>query len=187
MSASSFPPSPLPTPDRVVGPRLRLALYGILGLAAALGVNSAYLASIAFFEQARETPTDGGCFHAYMVVAHLALGLLLVVPVLIFGVIHIRRAHDQPNRRAVRTGCVLFGTTMVLLLSGIALMWSGGVEIKAPPVRTPLYWAHVITPLLAVGLYILHRYAGSRIKVWRSAPTEIEDPAIGRLMNVVEP
>src|SRR5258705_11404457 len=41
-----------------------------------------------------------------------------------------------------------------------------GFEIKNPNVRSATYWAHVITPLLAVWLYILHRLAGPRIK-WK--------------------
>jgi tetratricopeptide (TPR) repeat protein len=38
--------------------------------------------------------------------------------------------------------------------------------LKNPNVRSGAYWAHVITPLLAIWLYILHRLAGPRIK-WR--------------------
>ena len=38
--------------------------------------------------------------------------------------------------------------------------------IKDPAVRRVLYWAHVITPLLVVWLFVLHRLAGRRIK-WK--------------------
>src|SRR5688572_21133025 len=37
-------------------------------------------------------------------------------------------------------------------------------SIKDPRLRSPIYWAHVITPLLAIWLYVLHRLAGPRIK-----------------------
>src|SRR5260370_38559631 len=95
--------------------------------------------------------------------ALLVLGLLLVPPFLVFGVAHIKNAHDRPNRRAVRAGYLLFTVSLVLLFSGIALMRFDFFVIKNPNVRAPLYWAHVITPLLAVWLYVLYRLAGPRI------------------------
>jgi hypothetical protein len=53
------------------------------------------------------------------------------------------------------------------LASGVILMRiEGFLEIKEPRTRTVAYWAHVITPILAVWLYVLHRLAGPRIK-WR--------------------
>ena len=36
--------------------------------------------------------------------AHLVLGLLIVLPVIIFGCIHIKNSHSRSNRRAVRVG-----------------------------------------------------------------------------------
>ncbi len=163
MSASSSPPPPLKKYVRAVGPRLRLVLYVIFGLVAVLGANSVYLASITFLEYVKGL-TYENYFYQGMFLVHLALGLLLVVPVVVFGVIHIRNAHDRPNRRAVRMGYLLFGTALVLLLSGLALMRFNFFEIKDPRVRSPIYWAHVITPLLAVWLYVLHRLAGPRIR-----------------------
>jgi tetratricopeptide (TPR) repeat protein len=150
---------------RAVGPRLRMVLYFIFGLVALLGANSAYLASITFLEYVRGL-TYQNYFYQWMFLAHLALGLLLVVPVIVFGVLHIRNAHDRPNRRAVRVGYTLFAISIVLLLTGVALMRFDFFSIKDPRVRSPIYWAHVITPLLAVWLYILHRLAGPRVK-WR--------------------
>ena len=81
---------------------------------------------------------------------------------MVFGALHIRNAHDRSNRRAVKVGYLLFFISLVLLLSGVALMRQF-VDIKNPNVRSPIYWAHVITPLLALWLYILHRLAGPRI------------------------
>ncbi|HUD83945.1 MAG TPA: hypothetical protein VMQ67_10600, partial [Candidatus Saccharimonadales bacterium] len=150
---------------RAVGPRLRLVLYFIFGLVALLGANSAYLASITFLEYVKGL-TYQNYFYQCMFLAHLALGLVLVVPVIVFGVVHIKNAHDRPNRRAVRVGYTLFVVSIVLLLTGVALMRFDFFSIKDPRVRSPIYWAHVITPLLAVWLYILHRLAGPRVK-WR--------------------
>jgi tetratricopeptide (TPR) repeat protein len=162
-----------PSPDRpklkvyvrAVGPRLRLVLYFIFGLVALLGANSAYLASITFLEYAKGLSYQN-YFYQCMFLAHLALGLLLVVPFIVFGVVHIKNAHNRSNRRAVRVGYTLFATSIVLLLTGLALMRFDFFAIKDPRLRSPIYWAHVITPLLALWLYILHRLAGPRIK-WK--------------------
>src|SRR4051812_2034227 len=165
---------PQPTPARVkyvraVGPRLRLLLYAIFGLVAALGANSAYLASITFLGWLKRSSgeTYENYFYMYMFLAHLALGLVLILPVIVFGLIHIKNAHNRPNRRAVRVGYLLFAVSLILLFSGVALVRVQGVfDLKNPNVRSGAYWAHVITPLLAIWLYILHRLAGPRIK-WR--------------------
>src|SRR5438093_3106529 len=136
---------------RAVGPRLRLVLYLIFGLFALLGANSVYLASITFLEWLKADPNTTYQNYFYMVMfgSHLVLGLLLVLPVVIFGILHIKNAHDRPNRRAVRVGYLLFAVSLVLLLTGLALMRFDFFSIKDPNLRRSLYWAHVITPVLA--------------------------------------
>jgi tetratricopeptide (TPR) repeat protein len=156
---------------RAVGPRLRILLLVILGIVALLGANSVYLASITFLGWLKGMSSGQpvsleNYFYQYMFLAHLVLGLVLLLPFIIFGAIHIRNAHSRPNRRAVTVGYVLFAVSLVLLFSGLALMRVEGFEVKNPNARNAAYWAHVITPLLAVWLYVLHRLAGPRIK-WR--------------------
>jgi len=150
---------------RAVGPRLRILLVAIFGLVALLGANSAYLASITFLGWLKGLSYEN-YFYQYMFLAHLVLGLLLVLPVVIFGIFHIKNAHNRPNRRAVRVGYLLFATSLVLLFSGIALMRIGNFKLTDPHLRSLSYWAHVATPVLAVWLYVLHRLAGPRIR-WR--------------------
>lgn len=150
---------------RAVGPGLRILLHVVLGLVALLGANSAYLASITAAEWFSGL-TYQNYFYQYMFLGHLGLGLLLIVPFLVFGFVHLKNAYDRPNRRAVRVGLALFATGIVVLFSGIALTRLDFFEIRNPNIRSISYWAHVITPILAVWLYILHRLAGPRIK-WR--------------------
>ena len=151
---------------RAVGPRLRIVLVFIFGLVAVLGANSAYLAGITFLEWLRGQ-TYQNWFYMVMFATHLVLGLLLVVPFLLFGIGHIKNAYNRPNRRAVKVGYTLFAVSLILLFSGVALMRFEGFEIKNPRVRSLAYWAHVVTPLLAFWLYILHRLAGPKIK-WKA-------------------
>src|SRR5947208_4421206 len=150
---------------RAVGPRLRIVLFVVFALVAVLGANSAYLLSIKLLERLTQQ-TYQNCVYMVMFGTHLVLGLLLLLPFIIFGTGHIRNAFNRPNRRAVKVGYALFAVSLVLLLSGIALMRVEGFEIKNPNARSVAYWAHVVTPLLAVWLYILHRLAGPRIQ-WR--------------------
>src|SRR5713101_1890123 len=86
---------------RAVGPRLRLLLLFIFGLVALLGANSVYLVSITWLEWF-EGLSYQNYFYQYMFLGHLVLGLLLVVPFVLFGIFHIKNAYDRPNRRAVR-------------------------------------------------------------------------------------
>jgi tetratricopeptide (TPR) repeat protein len=151
---------------RAVGPRLRIVLYLIFGLFAVLGANSVYLGAITFLEWLKGDPQTTYQTYFYMVMfgTHLVLGLLFVLPVILFGIIHLKNAHDRPNRRAVRVGYLLFGVSLVLLFTGIALMRFDFFSVRNPNVRNALYWTHVITPALAIWLYVLHRLAGPRIK-----------------------
>ncbi len=168
MSAESTPsknPPPKRRYVRAVGPRLRVLLFCIFGLVAILGANSAYLLSITVLESVTKL-TYQNYFYQYMFLAHLVLGLLLIVPFVIFGVFHIKNSYNRPNRRAVRVGYALFIVSLILLFSGIALMRLDFFQIKNPNVRSLSYWAHVMTPLFTVWLYILHRLAGPKIQ-WR--------------------
>src|SRR5215813_14709266 len=86
---------------RAVGPRLRILLLFIFGLVALLAANSLYLSAITFLEWLKSNPdtTYQNWFYMVMFGVHLVLGLLLVLPVVIFGIFHIRNARNRPNRR----------------------------------------------------------------------------------------
>ncbi len=145
-----------------IGPRLRPILCLVLCLGAVVGANSVYMAGITLLEHGGGRPREG-YLYPYMYLAHVALGGALVVSVLVFGALHIRRARRRPSRRAALTGCLLFGTTMVLVSSGFALMLFGSLAIRDPGVRSALYWAHVATPLLAIWFYVVHRDSTGRV------------------------
>jgi len=148
---------------RSVSPRLRILLYVVFTLFAVLSVNGLYLATITALEYWRgQTFQDR--FYQYMFLVHLGLGLLLIMPVVIFGIFHMLAARKRRNRRAVRVGYALFAIALLILISGVLLMRFEGLEINDPTKRSLIYWAHVLTPLAAVWLYWLHRLAGPRIK-----------------------
>ncbi|NNF61339.1 MAG: hypothetical protein HKN06_08425 [Gammaproteobacteria bacterium] len=149
-----------------VGPRLRKLLYVVFGLFALLAVNAVYLTSISILEWSTGA-TYQNYFYQYMFLGHLVLGLVLIVPLIAYGAIHIKNAHGRPNRRAVKVGYALFIVAIILVISGLVLTrgipW---IEVRDPQAREASYWIHVITPLVAAWLFILHRLAGVPIK-WR--------------------
>ena len=158
---------------RAIGPRLRWLLYFIFGLVALLAANSVYLSAITLLEWLKRDPTVTyqNWFYLVMFGSHLGLGFLLVVPVVLFGIFHIINAHGRTNRRAVKVGYLLFAASLIVLLTGVLLtridlFQFKNIGLKDPRARSLAYWAHVITPLLAVWLYLLHRLAGPVIK-WR--------------------
>jgi tetratricopeptide (TPR) repeat protein len=150
-----------------VGPRLRKLLYLILAMLAVLGANSIYLAAITTFSWASGRSYEDW-FYQWMFLAHLVLGLVFVAPFAVFAVVHLVNTRKRKNRRAVRAGYGLFVTSIAVLLSGgvlLALRLSGA-SASSPSATSIAYWAHVVTPLLAVWMYWLHRLAGPPIK-WR--------------------
>jgi len=147
-----------------VGPRLKKLLFVVFGLFALLAVNAVYLVGVSILEWWTGS-TYQNWFYMNMFLVHLVLGALIVVPVVIFGILHMKNAYSRPNRRAVKVGIALFATALVLLGSGIVLTrLEGLIVVKDPTVRSVAYWLHVITPLVAGWLFVLHRLAGTRIR-----------------------
>ena len=157
-SARRRPPSP-----SVVDTGLRKWLGVVFLLFALLAVNSTYLVAVTLLEQATGE-VHQGYFYLSMFLGHLVLGLLLIPPFLVFGVRHMRRALRRKNRYAIRAGIAVFAMGILVLLSGILLTRFGFFEVDDPTVRSVGYWVHVITPLVAIWLFVLHRLAGSPIR-----------------------
>src|SRR4029077_10072489 len=124
MSAvTSSAPAAVPKPTGyvpAVGPRLKKLLLFVFALVALLGANSLYLVSITVQEWLTGL-TYQNYFYQVMFLFHLVLGLLWLLPFLAFGIIHLLTARSRRNRRAVRVGYALFTTSIVLLVTGLAL------------------------------------------------------------------
>ena len=148
-----------------ITPRLRKLLILVLGLVALIVANSVYLSTVTIMEFSAGR-TYQNYFYQYMFLGHLVLGLLLVVPFLLFAAFHMRNAWQRKNRRAVWMGYALFGVSTVLLASGLLLTRAGPFELKSPTWRSVLYWLHVVCPFVVLWFYWLHRLAGPPIK-WR--------------------
>ncbi len=135
----------------------------VFTLFAIIVVNSIYLSSITLLEYYSGLIYQD-YFYLLMFLLHLLLGLLLVLPFCVFALLHARRAIKRDNRYAIRAGLALFISGLLLLLSGIVLTRFGFFEVNDPRIRVPLYWLHVILPIVIVWLFILHRLAGRPIR-----------------------
>ena len=146
--------------------RLGRLLGVVILLFSLLALNSLYLAAISLLEQL-SGEIHQNYFYLLMFLLHLALGLLITLPVIVFAVAHMRRAWRRPNRYAVRAGVGLFFTALVLLITGLLLTRFDFFEINDPQIRRIGYWLHVISPFVVVWLFVLHRLAGPPIH-WNS-------------------
>jgi tetratricopeptide (TPR) repeat protein len=142
-------------------------LFAIFASAAFLGATGAYLTAIRLLEWSRGV-TVTNQFTLGMFMAHVLVGVLLVLPFLYFGFSHLITARNRPNRVAVRLGITLFLTSIAVGMSGLAL-----IQLERLPqlptgtlARSVVYYLHVVAPFLAVALYVLHRRAGPEIQ-WK--------------------
>ena len=138
-------------------------LYVVFGLVALLSANSVYLAGITFLEWCSQRWGSGDIYkdpmYMWMFLLHLILGVALVAPFVVFGIIHIYNTYDRKNRRAVRIGYALFWTSVVVLISGILLVRiEGFLDLRHELSRAVVYWIHVACPIAAVWLYWLRQY-----------------------------
>jgi tetratricopeptide (TPR) repeat protein len=150
-----------------VGPRLKFLLALIFAAFAVLGASGAYLSSIRWLD-ALTGRTYTTQFKYWMLLLHVAVGLIALLPFLVFGFLHWRSARTRSNRYAVKLGIILFFTGILVCLSGVGLIRLDGM----PQVRTGtkahsvILWMHIILPLIAVVFYVMHRRAGPDIK-WK--------------------
>lgn len=152
-----------PAPIRPVTPRLRIVLYVVLTLFAILAANGLYLAGITCLQHFSGQIYEDH-FYQLMFLGHLGLGLLLILPAVSFGLLHMWRARNRRNRRAVRIGWALLTVSAVILISGVLLTRIGSLHIVNPATRSVVYWLHLIAPVAAIWLYWLHRLVGPKIK-----------------------
>jgi tetratricopeptide (TPR) repeat protein/heme/copper-type cytochrome/quinol oxidase subunit 2 len=160
-----------PNPSRkivrkAIGPRLRIVFNVMLVLLALIGANSAYLVGVKVLEW-WTTQTYQDYFYICMFLMHIVVGVLIVVPFLVFGLVHMRNTKDRKIRRTVNIGYTLFAICIVILISGFALVRIEGLlDLKHPTARTAMYWAHVACPIVGLWLYWLHRLVGPKMR-WK--------------------
>jgi tetratricopeptide (TPR) repeat protein len=151
--------------EPAIGTRLKYLLAFIfvgVGILGATGVYLFALSALQWFRKADYTTS----FSLWMTLAHIAIGVVMVLPFIFFGFYHLSTAYKRPNRRAVRLGIALFTMGLLATFSGLALLQLHD-KIQLPTGtkgRAIAYLLHVFTPVIAVVLYVLHRRAGPDLK-----------------------
>ena len=151
------PKGPVVTRGLRIWLRIVLALFGLLV------IDSIYLSGVDLMAWWTGEPQEDQAY-LWAILIHLVLGLLLLVPFVIYGVKHAWRGRFRPNRRAVAVGWGLLWVGVALLVTGLLLVRVeiGGIRfgIDQPAIRSILFWIHALSPLVAIWLFILHRLVG---------------------------
>jgi tetratricopeptide (TPR) repeat protein len=162
--------SPAPAAPYVpaIGPRLRILLYAVFAGFAFLGATGIYLLVITVMNQVNTDQLFTTPFTFWMLIAHIAVGVLGILPFLLFGLAHMVSSWHRPNRVAVRLGVLVFVLGLITIASGVALIQIEGLpQLPTGSLsRNVSYFAHLFIPLAAIVAYIAHRRAGPPIK-WK--------------------
>jgi hypothetical protein len=126
----------------LLGWQSRLYRFVVLPLVCFMAANSIYL--VAF--------TKISSFFMTMLLLHLAVGLLLVLPFLLFALTHANRMLTIRNTRAKAAGLSIFVLALVCAGTGIFMALEG-----ATLVNRPVYIAHVAAIPLALLAFVFHR------------------------------
>jgi tetratricopeptide (TPR) repeat protein len=160
------PAAPKKIVKKAIGPKLRIVFNVVVALLTLIGANSAYLSGVTFL-QWWTSRTYEDLFYAWMFLAHVVIGTLIVVPFVVFGIIHMRNTKDRKIRRTVMIGYALFAVSLLVLISGFLLLRIDGlIDLKSPLARSITYWAHVVTPLVGAWLFWMHRLVGPKLR-WK--------------------
>jgi tetratricopeptide (TPR) repeat protein len=146
---------------------LKILLFFTFACVALLGATGVYLVAIRLLESIHKI-TYTNQFTLWMFLAHVVVGVILVIPFLVFGLSHYATARHRKNRLAVKLGLSLFASGIVVGISGLALIQLEGMpQLPTGTLsRSIVYFLHVLVPVGAVALYVLHRRAGPDIQ-WK--------------------
>ena len=148
--------TPRATPVGPVQRWLLRALYVLTGLLTATAV---YLGGVSAAEAITGASYQGYVYQ-WTVLVHLAVGLVVILPFLLFVPTHALSARTHPNRRAARIGYALAALAAVVLVSGLALMRVAGFDLRQPALRAAVYWLHLLAPLGVAWAFVNHRRRG---------------------------
>jgi len=143
-------------------PRLRLLTTGqkrmLLAILAGSGVllaNSVYLVLAAHVGGVGDAPDELPLTYQLMLLVHVVLGLLLVVPALVFSFWHLRLALRNRRPGTLPSGAAVLVLAVFLALSGLFIMTAANSAQNR--------WAfvgHQVAAVLLPVAYLLHRLLG---------------------------
>ncbi len=164
-------PPPPAKPRRYVpalGPRMKVLLFVVFAATGLLGATGAYLGAISFLDWLRKPLLYTNTFTFWALIAHVAVGLVMLLPFAAFGLIHLVTSWKRTNKMAIRLGVVLLIASAGVVLSGLALIQFEGLpQLPTGTVsRGVAHALHIGLPLACIVLYVMHRRAGPKIR-WK--------------------
>lgn len=149
----------------VLGPGARWLWRAVYASTAVLTASALYLGAVSLMEWLRGEVLQGYVYQ-WALLAHLGVGVAIVLPFLAFVVAHLSAAWTHPNRRAARMGYLLAALALVALVTGVALLRVAGIDLRQPALRWTAYWLHVVSPIAALWAFGRHRRRGQRLSSW---------------------
>jgi tetratricopeptide (TPR) repeat protein len=153
--------------EPAVNPRLKALLVLIFVLFALISANSVYLVFLKVLSWWTGQEL-GNWFYLQMFFWHVVLGVVVIVPFIVFVAGHLRAALKRPNRQAVRLGFGLLISSLIVLATGIVMVFQRQLFSTTSLTGQMVYWLHALVPLAIIGFYLAHRMAGPVVK-WRYA------------------
>ena len=146
----------------VISKNLKILLYISLGLAIFMLANSLYLmlnrladkADLSFFA-AGETSIP--MLLQTMVLSHTGIGILLVILMLAFGLLHLPKVWRMYQLKSGLSGIAFMIVGLVLGVTGLFILTSA-----ASRDNSWAWWTHVICAFLAPAGYVAHRLSSKR-------------------------
>ncbi|MDZ4729856.1 MAG: multiheme c-type cytochrome [Xanthomonadales bacterium] len=161
---SARPPMKSRPPAASLAPRMFWLL--LVTAFALLAVSGAYLGVVTLLEWSLDQELEDYLYQLIFI-AHLAVGVLVVVPLLCFAVVHVKRAWYRRNPAARTLGVAILLVSLMLLLTGLLVSRLGVFEAVTPQLRQQLYWLHLICAALLVPVFLWHRLRGHKRIDWR--------------------
>ena len=93
--------------EPALGPRLKALLAFIFAAVAVLGASGVYLLALRLLEQFKNQSYQTQ-FSLWMFLIHILVGLVVILPFLIFGFYHLATARHRKNRLAIKLGIIMF-------------------------------------------------------------------------------
>jgi tetratricopeptide (TPR) repeat protein/tryptophan-rich sensory protein len=171
-AVAARPKRPKWVPPETLTPALWVLLFLVFSAVAVLGASGAYLGSVSLLDWVNRARgvTYSTTFTLWMFLAHGIVGVLVLVPFVVFGVWHFKKGSKLSNKAAIRRGLWLFALGLVIGVTGLALFQFEGLPQLATGTlpRSVVYWLHVVVPVASVFVYVAHRRKGPAIR-WKYA------------------
>lgn len=139
------------------GPLTNRLATSLLWLTGFLFINGLYLLTVSALEWMFTLFLQNQAYQI-MFAAHLIVGIVFTLTLVVYVVSHLRAARARPDSHLRKHGKQLAYAAGATIVSGVLLTQGiSGFEIHRPEIRWLLYSLHVLLPFIAIFLFVRHR------------------------------